>query len=190
MTQPFVAVLMGSDSDLPVVEACFKVLKQFDIPFEARVSSAHRTPQQTHDYVVDADSRGCAVFIAAAGMAAHLAGAVAANTVKPVIGIPIKYVDEWMSKYPSWKKFVMRSYDARMQEMIKTIDNIAFKKMDERLLDYLYERADAHDSQIINSTHQEIASDLNASREAVSRLLKQLEKKGVVTLERNQIRLL
>lgn len=86
---PFVAVLMGSDSDLPVVEAAFGVFKQFGIPFEARVSSAHRTPKATHDYVLDADQRGCAVFICAAGMAAHLAGAVAANTVKPVIGIPI-----------------------------------------------------------------------------------------------------
>jgi 5-(carboxyamino)imidazole ribonucleotide mutase len=90
MSEPFVAILMGSDSDLPVLEACFAVLRSLDIPFEARISSAHRTPVQTHDYVVDADARGCAVFIAAAGMAAHLAGAVAANTVKPVIGIPIE----------------------------------------------------------------------------------------------------
>ncbi len=89
MSQPFVAVLMGSDSDLPMMEACFDVLKSLEIPFEARITSAHRTPRHTHDYVVDADQRGCAVFIAAAGMAAHLAGAVAANTVKPVIGVPI-----------------------------------------------------------------------------------------------------
>jgi 5-(carboxyamino)imidazole ribonucleotide mutase len=89
MGKPFVAILMGSDSDLPVLEACFAVLKSLDIPFEARITSAHRTPAATHEYVVDADQRGCAVFIAAAGMAAHLAGAVAANTVKPVIGIPI-----------------------------------------------------------------------------------------------------
>jgi 5-(carboxyamino)imidazole ribonucleotide mutase len=89
MNKPFVAVLMGSDSDLPVLEACFTVLKALDIPFEARITSAHRTPAVTHEYVVDADNRGCAVFIAAAGMAAHLAGAVAANTLKPVIGIPI-----------------------------------------------------------------------------------------------------
>jgi 5-(carboxyamino)imidazole ribonucleotide mutase len=89
MSQTFVAVLMGSDSDLPVLEACFAVLKTLDSPFEARITSAHRTPEITHQYVVDADQRGCGVFIAAAGMAAHLAGAVAANTVKPVIGIPI-----------------------------------------------------------------------------------------------------
>ncbi|MEM9546326.1 MAG: Crp/Fnr family transcriptional regulator [Bacteroidota bacterium] len=107
-----------------------------------------------------------------------------------VIGIPIKYVDSWMSKYPSWKRFVMRSYDIRMQEMIKTIDSIAFKKMDQRLLDYLQERSEVHNSNEIISTHSEIANDLNASREAISRLLKQLEKNGVVALERNKIRLL
>jgi 5-(carboxyamino)imidazole ribonucleotide mutase len=89
MNQPFVAVLMGSDSDLPVMEASFAVLRNLGINFEAQITSAHRTPEQTHDYVVDADSRGCVAFIAAAGMAAHLAGAVAATTVKPVIGVPI-----------------------------------------------------------------------------------------------------
>jgi len=89
MNKPFVAIVMGSDSDLPVMEACFAVLKSFNISFEARVTSAHRTPQATKDYVQDAEMRGCAVFIAAAGMAAHLAGAVSATTVKPVIGVPI-----------------------------------------------------------------------------------------------------
>ncbi len=89
MTTPFVAVLMGSDSDLSVMENTFKVLKQLGIPFEAKITSAHRTPEITHAYVKDADKRGCAVFICAAGMAAHLAGAVSANTLKPVIGVPI-----------------------------------------------------------------------------------------------------
>jgi len=107
-----------------------------------------------------------------------------------VIGVPIKYVDEWMSKFPSWKNFVMRSYDSRMKEMIKTIDSIAFKKMDERLLQYLKERSMAHNSKVFHSTHQEIAADLNASREAISRLLKQLERNGIVALERNKINLL
>ena len=89
MSTPFVAVLMGSDSDLPTMEASFDTLKKLGISFEAKVTSAHRTPQQTHDYVKDADQRGCAVFICAAGMAAHLAGAVSAATLKPVIGVPI-----------------------------------------------------------------------------------------------------
>lgn len=89
MSKPFVAILMGSDSDLPIMEASFDILDKFDIPFEAKVTSAHRTPAQTHSYVTDADKRGCAAFICAAGMAAHLAGAVSAATLKPVIGVPI-----------------------------------------------------------------------------------------------------
>jgi 5-(carboxyamino)imidazole ribonucleotide mutase len=89
MNKPFIAILMGSDSDLPVMEASFEVLKKFEVPFEVKVLSAHRTPEPTHRYVKDADQRGCAAFICAAGMAAHLAGAVAANTLKPVIGVPI-----------------------------------------------------------------------------------------------------
>jgi len=89
MSKPFVAILMGSDSDLPTVQSAIDVLKQLQIPMEVKVTSAHRTPVATHDYVVDADKRGCSVFICAAGMAAHLAGAVAANTLKPVIGIPV-----------------------------------------------------------------------------------------------------
>ncbi len=90
MTTPFVAVLMGSDSDLPVMESCLTVLTKFAIPFEAKITSAHRTPEQTRAYVLDAEQRGCRVFIAAAGMAAHLAGAVAAHTAKPVIGVPLE----------------------------------------------------------------------------------------------------
>lgn len=89
MASRFVAVLMGSDSDLPTMEASFGVLESFGIDYEVKITSAHRTPQATHDYVKDADQRGCAAFICAAGMAAHLAGAVAAATLKPVIGVPI-----------------------------------------------------------------------------------------------------
>ena len=89
MSKPFVAILMGSDSDLPTLQSTIDVLEKFDIECEVRVTSAHRTPAATHAYVKDADSRGCAVFVAAAGLAAHLAGTVAGLTVKPVIGIPI-----------------------------------------------------------------------------------------------------
>jgi 5-(carboxyamino)imidazole ribonucleotide mutase len=85
----FVAILMGSDSDIPVMQSTVDVLKLFGVEYEVRVTSAHRTPEDTRTYVTDADKRGCAVFIAAAGMAAHLAGAVSAHTLKPVIGVPI-----------------------------------------------------------------------------------------------------
>jgi len=85
-----VAVLMGSDSDLPVLEPVFKRLKDFDIPFEAHVMSAHRTPALACDFASDARKNGFGVIIAAAGKAAHLAGVVAAHTTLPVIGIPVK----------------------------------------------------------------------------------------------------
>ncbi|MCU0766347.1 MAG: 5-(carboxyamino)imidazole ribonucleotide mutase [Gammaproteobacteria bacterium] len=89
MGQPFVAVLMGSKSDLPTLEGTVDVLKALGVPHELKITSAHRTPEATHAYVRDADARGCAVFIAAAGLAAHLAGTVAGLTLKPVIGIPL-----------------------------------------------------------------------------------------------------
>jgi 5-(carboxyamino)imidazole ribonucleotide mutase len=84
-----VAILMGSDSDLPIVEKGINVLKEYGVPFEVHVYSAHRTPVETADFVKSANDNGFGVLIAAAGMAAHLAGAIAANTVLPVIGIPV-----------------------------------------------------------------------------------------------------
>ena len=89
MSNPFVAVLMGSKSDLPVLEKTLEVLKGLGVSFEVKITSAHRTPDATHNYVKDAEARGCQVFICAAGLAAHLAGAVAGITTRPVIGIPI-----------------------------------------------------------------------------------------------------
>lgn len=85
----FVAILMGSDSDWPVMQSTVEVLKALEIEHEVRVTSAHRTPVDTAEYVTEAVERGCQVFICAAGMAAHLAGAVAAHTTRPVIGVPI-----------------------------------------------------------------------------------------------------
>ncbi len=85
-----VAVIMGSDSDLPVVEKAIDTLKALSIPFEVHVYSAHRTPEEAKAFTQSAKENGFGVIIAAAGMAAHLAGAIAANTVLPVIGIPIR----------------------------------------------------------------------------------------------------
>ena len=83
-----VGIVMGSDSDLPIVEKAIDVLKKFDIPFEVHVYSAHRTPVQAAYFSLNAKENGFGVIIAFAGMAAHLAGAIAANTVLPVIGVP------------------------------------------------------------------------------------------------------
>lgn len=85
-----VAVIMGSDSDLPVLEGCFKTLKNLNIPYEAHVYSAHRTPVEAAAFAKGARENGFGAIIAAAGKAAHLAGALAAQTVLPVIGIPVK----------------------------------------------------------------------------------------------------
>ncbi|MBR4934016.1 MAG: 5-(carboxyamino)imidazole ribonucleotide mutase [Clostridia bacterium] len=85
-----VGIVMGSDSDLPILQKSIDTLKALDIPYEVHVYSAHRTPVEARDFSVNARERGFGVIIAAAGMAAHLAGAVAANTTLPVIGIPCK----------------------------------------------------------------------------------------------------
>lgn len=90
-----VAIIMGSDSDLPVVSKAADTLRQFGVPFELHIFSAHRTPEEARDFSVNARANGFGCIIAAAGMAAHLAGAIAANTTLPVIGIPMKskYLD-------------------------------------------------------------------------------------------------
>ena len=92
MEKKFVAILMGSDSDLPVMDAAVEILKRFGVALEVKVTSAHRTPAETQAYVQSAEARGCQAFIAGAGMAAHLAGAIAAQTTRPVIGVPIDAV--------------------------------------------------------------------------------------------------
>ena len=85
-----VGIIMGSDSDLPVVSKAMDTLKEFGVPFEVHVFSAHRTPVEARDFSLNARSNGFGAIIAAAGKAAHLAGAIAANTTLPVIGIPVK----------------------------------------------------------------------------------------------------
>ena len=90
MQEKKVAVIMGSDSDWPVVEKAVRQLRELGITVEARVMSAHRTPEQAREFAVNARKNGFGVIIAAAGKAAHLAGAIAANTTLPVIGIPVK----------------------------------------------------------------------------------------------------
>ena len=101
--------------------------------------------------------------------------------------IPIQYMDEWMIKYKDWKNFVMTSYRKRFDELFNTIDSIAFKKLDERLVSHLITKSKAKSNMILKATHQEIAYDLNSSREVISRLLKQLEKEGKISLGRNKI---
>ncbi len=101
--------------------------------------------------------------------------------------IPIQYMDEWMIKHKDWKNFVMNNYRFRFDDLFQTIDCIAFHKLDERLVTYLRTKSKAKNTSVLKATHQDIAYDLNSSREVISRLLKQLEKEGRIGLGRNKI---
>ncbi|GHB33290.1 Crp/Fnr family transcriptional regulator [Mongoliitalea lutea] len=107
-----------------------------------------------------------------------------------VVVLPISKLDEWMPKYQSWYFFVMDSYQDRFEELLKVVDAIAFRQMDERLLEYLHKTAEASNSRVIRETQTQIALELNSSREVVGRLLKKLEQQGVVKVSRTQIELL
>jgi len=85
----FVSIIMGSKSDFEVMQSCSAIFKAFDVPFELIISSAHRSPERTKEYIQSAEAKGAQVFIGAAGMAAHLAGVLASKTVKPIIGVPM-----------------------------------------------------------------------------------------------------
>lgn len=104
--------------------------------------------------------------------------------------IPGSVADEWMQQYPSWKKFVMNTILDGFTEIVKSIDDVAFKKMDDRLIGYLKEKSSISGSALINLTHQQIADELGTNRVVVSRLLKKLETDGRLLLYRNQIKLL
>ena len=104
--------------------------------------------------------------------------------------IPFHYMDEWMRNFRSWRNFILQTYSARFEEMLSTLDSIAFESLDTRLLRYLTDREQALGTHEFNITHQQIAQELNSSREAVSRLLKKLENSGHIQLGRNRIKIL
>lgn len=104
--------------------------------------------------------------------------------------IPLQLMDKWMMEHRSWYEFVIDTYRTRFEEVLEVIDSIAFRAMDERLLFYLKRHKEATGSADIKLSHQEIATELNTSREVISRLLKKMEQRGLVKLQRNQIDLL
>jgi CRP/FNR family transcriptional regulator, anaerobic regulatory protein len=106
------------------------------------------------------------------------------------ISIPISVMDEWLAKYPTWKSFVMRTIRNRFNELLHTIDELAFRKLDERLVHYLKEKSKTTGSALINLSHEQIANEMASSREVISRLLKKLENEKKVLLYRNQIKLM
>jgi CRP/FNR family transcriptional regulator len=104
--------------------------------------------------------------------------------------IPFHYMDEWMRNFRSWRNFILETYSTRFEEMLATLDSVAFESLDNRLLRYLAARENALDTHEFHITHQQIAQELNSSREAVSRLLKKLENNGQIQLGRNKIKLI
>jgi len=112
--------------------------------------------------------------------------AVAEMSTK-LIMIPIEKMEEWISIYKTWRNFVFESYHSRLSEMLDTIDTIAFLNMDERLLKYLRDKAKINQNELVQVTHQQIAYEMHTSRVVISRLLKKLELKGTIALNRNSI---
>ena len=110
-----------------------------------------------------------------------------AETDASLVMIPVEKMEEWTTRYKSWRNFVFDSYHKRLIEAIETIDSIAFLKMDDRLLKYLHDKSKVTSDNVLKNTHQEIAYDLHTSRVVISRLLKKLETKGKVKLNRNSI---
>ena len=106
------------------------------------------------------------------------------------LAVPVSAMDEWLTKYPSWKSFVMRTIRSRFNELLNAIDQLAFQKLDERLEHYLKEKSRSTGSTLINLSHEQIANDMASSREVISRLLKRLENEGKVLLYRNQIKIM
>ncbi|HIB37136.1 Crp/Fnr family transcriptional regulator [Mesonia sp.] len=113
-----------------------------------------------------------------------------AETDATLLMIPVQKMEEWSSKYKSWRNFVFDSYHHRLMEVLQSIDNIAFSKLDDRLIKYLQHKKKLFKSNLIEITHQEIARDLNSSRVVISRLLKKLENQHAIELHRNSIKLL
>lgn len=115
--------------------------------------------------------------------------AIAEDNVE-LIAIPHNKLDEWLCKYPSWKSYIMHSFNERFLELLKSIESIAFKKLDERLINYLNEKRKLTGSAVIKVSHSQIAEDLATSRVVISRLLKQLENDKKVILYRNELKLM
>jgi CRP/FNR family transcriptional regulator len=113
-----------------------------------------------------------------------------AETKGKVVMIPVGKMEEWLGKYKSWRNFVFNSYNSRLKEMLMAIDNLAFMNMDERLYNYLLDKAQINKTNSIQNTHQEIAYDLHTSRVVISRLLKSLENEGKIKLHRASIELI
>jgi len=134
--------------------------------------------------------QSCAITLSSClGNAPSQVRAVSEENTELIL-VPVRKLEYWLTNYPGWKNFVMQTYHQRFNEMLKTIDSIAFTQLDQRLMRFLKEKANAGNNYTIAITHQKIADNMNSTREVVSRLLKQLEQKGQIKTGRNKITLL
>jgi CRP/FNR family transcriptional regulator len=148
----------------------------------------YREDDEGEEFFIYHLAAGQACSLSMVCAARHQTSEVLAKALTDVIvlAIPLEYMDKWMNQYKSWYLFVITSYRSRFEELLKTIDAIAFTNMDERLEYYLQKQVQQLGDQL-KMTHQEIAADLNSSREVISRLLKKMEAKGWVIIHRNSI---
>ena len=132
--------------------------------------------------------QGCAISFACYDKMSSLRAVAAEDCT--MVCVPSQKMEEWMKTYPAWNRFTMSTYNQRFEEILDALNEVAFHKLDERLVDYLHKHSAALDSDELPFTHAQIAQELNTSREVISRMLKKLEVRGEVELGRNRIRLL
>ena len=140
-------------------------------------------------YYID-DGKACALSMICALKqdTSEITAKAVMNTT--VLAIPLSFMDQWMTQYKSWYQFVLGTYRERFEELLQTIDHIAFRNLDERLVFYLKRHAEKIRSKIIPLTHSEIAQELNSSREVITRLLKKLSDKGMLKMHRQHIEII
>jgi CRP/FNR family transcriptional regulator len=155
----------------------------------AKVSRINDEGQEFLLYYVK-EGEGCAIAFACGMMGQPSAIKSTVEEDITIMFVPLQKMEQWMTKYPSWKKFVMDTMVTEFIDVIKNIDNIAFKKMDDRLISYLKEKSRIIDSPLLNISHQQIADEMGTNRVVISRLLKKLENDKKLILFRNQIKLL
>jgi CRP/FNR family transcriptional regulator len=154
-----------------------------------KVSRVNDEGQEILLYYVK-EGEGCAMTFTCCMMSHFSVIRGTAEEDSELLCVPMDVIDGWMLKYPTWKRFVMQTILNRFTEILKSIDDIAFKKLDDRLVNYLKEKAKTTGSSLINLTHQQIGDDLGTSRVVISRLLKKLEIDNKLLLYYNQIKLL
>jgi CRP/FNR family transcriptional regulator, anaerobic regulatory protein len=149
----------------------------------------YREEEEGKEFFIYYIEEGTACALSMVCATKNLTSDIMAKTIQDttLIVVPLQYMDELMVKYKSWYYFVIDTYRTKFQDLLNVVDAIAFKALDIRLIRYLNNAYYALDTDVLNVTHQEIAADLNTSREVISRLLKKMEKEGMVGLNRNQI---